>query len=216
MPCYDKKLEAVRPNFSIGENKVADGADEIKEVDTVLATHELVELIQGLQLKEGISPSIESFSKISIYQWSGEEVKLDGLPDQAKEYLSVMRMFVDAACSTEKFRQVAILNTTSNGYLEYIFRRASKEIFGVHIDPLQPLQYIQGKNKDLKETILEVDGKVVLRFAAAYGFRNIQNIIRNIKRGKCEYEYVEIMACPGGCLNGGGQIKPKDFGGLDP
>ncbi len=68
----------------------------------------------------------------------------------------------------------------------------------------------------MKETILELNGKVVLRFAAAYGFRNIQNIIRNIKRGKCEYEYVEIMACPGGCLNGGGQIKPKDFGGMDP
>jgi iron only hydrogenase large subunit-like protein len=136
MPCYDKKLEAVRPNFSIGEKRVAESGDEIKEVDTVLATHELVELIQGLQLKEGISPSIESFSKISLYQWPGEEVKLEGLTDNAKEYLSVMKMFVDAACSTEKFRQVAILNTTSNGYLEYIFRRASTEIFGVHIDPL--------------------------------------------------------------------------------
>jgi len=32
-----------------------------------------------------------------------------------------------------------------------------------------------------------------------------------MKRGKCEYDYVEIMACPGGCLNGGGQIKPKDM-----
>jgi len=108
-----------------------------------------------------------------------------------------------------------MLNTTSNGYLEYIFRRTAKEIYGVAIDSMQPLQYIQGKNRDLKECVLEVNGKTVLRFAAAYGFRNIQNIIRNIKRGKCEYEYVEIMACPGGCLNGGGQIKPKDFGSLD-
>jgi iron only hydrogenase large subunit-like protein len=56
----------------------------------------------------------------------------------------------------------------------------------------------------LKECVLEQNGKVILRFAAAYGFRNIQNIIRNIKRGKCDYDYVEIMACPGGCLNGGG------------
>ena len=64
----------------------------------------------------------------------------------------------------------------------------------------------------MTECVLEVGGKVVLRFSAAYGFRNIQNVIRNIKRGKCEYDYVEIMACPGGCLNGGGQIKPKDFG----
>jgi iron only hydrogenase large subunit-like protein len=88
--------------------------------------------------------------------------------------------------------------------LEYIFRRSAKEIFGVSIDPMEPLAYIPGKNKDLKECQLVVNGQVVLRFASAYGFRNIQNIIRNIKRGKCEYEYIEVMACPGGCLNGGG------------
>lgn len=49
----------------------------------------------------------------------------------------------------------------------------------------------------------------MLHFAAAYGFRNIQNLVRKIKQGKCEYQFVEIMACPAGCLNGGGQIKPR-------
>jgi iron only hydrogenase large subunit-like protein len=67
------------------------------------------------------------------------------------------------------------------------------------------------KNKDLKEVHLEVNGAKVMKFAAAYGFRNIQNLVRNIKLKKCDYDYVEIMACPGGCLNGGGQIKPKDM-----
>ncbi len=62
---------------------------------------------------------------------------------------------------------------TSNGYLEYVFRRAAKEIFGIYIDPSKPIEYIHGKNKDLKECVLEVNGNVVLRFAAAYGFRNI-------------------------------------------
>lgn len=45
MPCYDKKLEAVRPDFKL----LGDGG-EIKfgkEVDTVLATHELLELFQA-------------------------------------------------------------------------------------------------------------------------------------------------------------------------
>lgn len=128
----------------------------------------------------------------------------DGVPQPAMDFIKVMKLFVDASSSTEKFHQIAYLNTTSNGYLEYIFRRAAREIYGVVIDPKQPLEYIQGKNKDLKECVLEQNGKVMLRFSAAYGFRNIQNIIRNIKRGKCEYDYVEIMACPGGCLNGGG------------
>lgn len=56
---------------------------------------------------------------------------------------------------------------------------------------------------------LQVNGKVVLRFAYAYGFRNIQSILAKARRGKCPYQFVEVMACPSGCVNGGGQIKPK-------
>jgi iron only hydrogenase large subunit-like protein len=40
-----------------------------------------------------------------------------------------------------------------------------------------------------------------------YGFRSIQNLVRRMKRGQCAYDFVEVMACPGGCLNGGGQIS---------
>jgi iron only hydrogenase large subunit-like protein len=46
--------------------------------------------------------------------------------------------------------------------------------------------------------VLEVDGRAVLRFAAAYGFRNIQGLMRRIKSGKCPYDFVEVMACPSG------------------
>jgi hypothetical protein len=46
-----------------------------------------------------------------------------------------------------------------------------------------------------------------MRFARLYGFRNIQGVILKMKRMKCDYDYVEIMACPSGCVNGGGQIK---------
>ena len=63
------------------------------------------------------------------------------------------------------------------------------------------------RNADFKEVSLEVGGRTVMRFAAAYGFRNIQTLVRKIKRQACEYDYVEVMACPSGCLNGGGQIK---------
>ena len=49
--------------------------------------------------------------------------------------------------------------------------------------------------------------QVVLRFALAYGFRNIQKVMRDMKRGRANYDFVEVMACPSGCLNGGGQAK---------
>ncbi|KAF4366904.1 hypothetical protein F8388_013969 [Cannabis sativa] len=57
--------------------------------------------------------------------------------------------------------------------------------------------------------LFEVEGKTVLKFTLCYGFRNLQNVVRKIKTGKCDYHFLEIMACPSGCLNGGGQIKPK-------
>ena len=46
--------------------------------------------------------------------------------------------------------------------------------------------------------------------AKCYGFRNIQKVVSLIKRKKCEYTYIEMMACPGGCYSGGGQIRYED------
>lgn len=50
----------------------------------------------------------------------------------------------------------------------------------------------------MKEATLEVDGVVVLRFAIANGFRNIQNLVQKLKSKRCQYNYVEVMACPSG------------------
>lgn len=54
------------------------------------------------------------------------------------------------------------------------------------------------RNKDFQEVTLEKDGETVLRFAAAYGFRNIQNMVLKLKKGKCSYHFIEVLACPGG------------------
>lgn len=65
------------------------------------------------------------------------------------------------------------------------------------------------RNQDFQEVTIETEGKPPFKMALAYGFRNIQNIVQKIKRGKCPYHFVEIMACPSGCTNGGGQIRPE-------
>ncbi|KAL6990646.1 Cytosolic Fe-S cluster assembly factor nar1 [Sarracenia purpurea var. burkii] len=95
----------------------------------------------------------------------------------------------------------------SGGYAETIFRYAAKTLFGKEI--IGPLDFKIIKNSDFREVSLEVDGKTVLKFALCYGFRNLQNIVRKIKIGKCDYHFIEVMACPSGCLNGGGQIKRR-------
>ncbi|XP_024963407.1 protein NAR1 isoform X1 [Cynara cardunculus var. scolymus] len=96
---------------------------------------------------------------------------------------------------------------SSGGYADTIFRYAAKTLFGQDIKG--PLDFKTIRNSDFQEVTLEVEGKTVLKFALCYGFRNLQNVVRKLKIGKCDYHYLEIMACPSGCLNGGGQLKPK-------
>ena len=67
--------------------------------------------------------------------------------------------------------------------------------------------------------------EVVLKFGIAYGFKNVQLVLQQLRNlFNCsnnnstnkknswninEYHYIEVMACPHGCLNGGGQIRPQ-------
>ena len=49
--------------------------------------------------------------------------------------------------------------------------------------------------------------------AVVYGTANARKLIEKIKAGETEYHFVEVMACPGGCIGGGGQPKDKEYKG---
>ncbi|KAJ8283985.1 hypothetical protein COCON_G00028350 [Conger conger] len=95
--------------------------------------------------------------------------------------------------------------SSSGGYLHHVYMHAAKQLFGVEV---KDITYKTVKNKDFQEVTLEKDGTVLLSFATSYGFRNIQNLVQKLKRGKSPYHFVEVMACPSGKVNGGGQVKP--------
>lgn len=61
----------------------------------------------------------------------------------------------------------------------------------------------------LKEATYTLGGKTV-KVAIASGLANARKIIEGIKSGEKDYTFVEIMACPGGCINGGGQPYVHD------
>jgi len=44
-----------------------------------------------------------------------------------------------------------------------------------------------------------------LNIGIAYGLHNARKLLEDIKAGKCQFHAIEIMACPGGCIDGGGQ-----------
>lgn len=87
---------------------------------------------------------------------------------------------------------------TSGGFAEYIIHETIQQMpANCAID-----RKITRKNKDFEEIeiISSTNGDVLLRIVKAYGFRNIQNIVQKLKNKKCSYDYVEIMACPGGWI----------------
>jgi NADH-quinone oxidoreductase subunit G/NADP-reducing hydrogenase subunit HndD len=61
--------------------------------------------------------------------------------------------------------------------------------------------------KEIKEATLTIAGKE-LNVAIAHGLKNARKIMQDIKDGKSKYHFIEIMACPGGCIGGGGQPIP--------
>ena len=97
--------------------------------------------------------------------------------------------------------------SSSGAYAEYVFRRWAAEAHGVDV---RDIEWVKLRNSDMREAVLSVNGNVVLRVAVAYGFRNIQNMVRSLKVNKSPYAFVEVMACPSGCLNGGGQIPARE------
>lgn len=56
----------------------------------------------------------------------------------------------------------------------------------------------------IKEASLDIDGTVV-NVAVAHGMKNAKVLLDDIRAGKSKYHFIEIMGCPGGCVNGGGQ-----------
>ena len=121
---------------------------------------------------------------------------------------SPLQKLFDTSQFPDAFQVRSLYGRTSNGYLEYIYRRAANEMFKVDIKPDEKLNYKQGKNRHYQEV---THSDIPIKFVAAYGFQHIQNIIRKLKTSKCDYDYVELMACPSGCINGGGQIKPEQM-----
>ncbi len=96
----------------------------------------------------------------------------------------------------------------TGGVMEAALRFAVEKISGA---PLQKIDFAEVRGlAPRKEAELEVNG-VKLRVAVVHGLANARQLIEEIKRGEAEYDFVEVMACPGGCVSGGGQPVSHRF-----
>ncbi|MBP3696916.1 MAG: iron hydrogenase small subunit [Clostridia bacterium] len=90
----------------------------------------------------------------------------------------------------------------TGGVMEAALRTAVETLTG---EELKNLDFTEVRGTEgLKEATYTVAGMEV-KVCAASGLSNAKKVMDDIKAGKSEYHFVEIMACPGGCVNGGGQ-----------
>ena len=205
MPCFDKKLEASRGELT-DTAWHSTSTDPVRDVDCVITARELLMLADG----RGIS--------------------FPSLPQRPLPH-STRIPFPDAKLASFLFpppkrNSQAPEAGTSGGYLHHVLLTCQG------LNPGSRILTTRGRNADVIEYSLLTPSSndPILKAARYYGFRNIQNLVRRLKPPKqsrlpgarslnpaaaakgTDYAYVEVMACPGGCTNGGGQIKGEDLG----
>lgn len=109
----------------------------------------------------------------------------------------------------------AVIFGATGGVAEAALRTAYEIITGKTLENVDftPVRGVQG----LKEASIQL-GNITLKCAAVNGLANAYKLMENIKNGTKQYDFIEVMACPGGCVNGGGQpiIAPELREHMDP
>lgn len=206
MPCFDKKLEASRgeltssawlPNYNTSQ-------DPVRDVDCVITARELLHLAaaRGISFSSLPRTPLPSSQRIPF-----PDPKLDA--------------FLFPLTRRKNLDPVA---GSSGGYLYHILQTLQAQ------NPGSSISVSRGRNADIVEYSLIRGSETIVKMARYYGFRNIQNLVRGLKPARTskmpgakagvsrrpngatggsvkDLAYVEVMACPGGCTNGGGQVK---------
>ena len=100
----------------------------------------------------------------------------------------------------------AVIFGTTGGVMEAALRTAAEAITGKELENVEFTE-VRGM-EGVKEASYKL-GDMDVKVAVASGTKNAKIIMDKIKDGTADYTFVEIMGCPGGCINGGGQpVQP--------
>lgn len=99
-----------------------------------------------------------------------------------------------------EYSSAGLIFGASGGVCEAALRYALFKLTGKKQEIIKQVRYSNG----FKEVKLSAGNKT-LNLAIVSGLNNAKNLMEKIKSGKKHYDFVEVMACPAGCINGGGQ-----------
>ena len=96
----------------------------------------------------------------------------------------------------------AVIFGATGGVMEAALRTAVEKITG---QTLESVDFTEVRGMEgVKEATYAV-GDLSIKVAVASGTKNAKTLMEQVKNGTSEYQFIEIMGCPGGCINGGGQ-----------
>jgi NADP-reducing hydrogenase subunit HndD len=96
----------------------------------------------------------------------------------------------------------------TGGVMEAALRTVYFKLTGKEHDPIE-FTAVRGHDAGIREAAIDINGTVV-NVAIASGMKSASVLLDEIREGKSKYQFIEIMGCPGGCINGGGQsyVRP--------
>ncbi len=171
--------------------------------------------------KNGIDP--EKIVTVSVmpcvakkFESGREEMEADGLRDvdiviSTRELARMIKQagIRFAKLPDEKFDNpfeeatgAGVIFGATGGVMEAALRTVAEVLGG---KPVEKVEYDQVRGTEgIKEATVRV-ADMDIRVAVAHGLGNARKLLNNIREGKADYHFIEIMACPGGCVTGGGQ-----------
>ena len=96
----------------------------------------------------------------------------------------------------------------TGGVMEAALRTVYFKLTGKECEPIE-IKAVRGHDAGIREASLDINGTTV-NVAIASGMKSAKVLLDEIREGKSKYQFIEIMGCPGGCINGGGQpyVRP--------
>ena len=176
--------------------------------------------------RENVAP--EKIFSVSVmpctakkFESQREEMTQRGISDidavlTTRELLKLIRLYgidvhsIDEEMSDNPFNtrsSASKLVSVSGGLSESLVRTLSYHLTGKELSNLK-ITKLRG-TKEIRETEVKI-GKYQVRLAVVNGLGTANKLLSEIREGKSKAQFIEIMACPGGCINGGGQPYDTD------
>lgn len=151
-----------------------------------------------------------------------DQLKKDGLPDTdlvltVREFARLLHRYginfselpegdYDSPFMAQNSGAGAIFGVTG-GVMEAAVRTVYHQVTGNELESVA-FEAVRGQEW-LREATVDLGEKGKVRIAVVHGLSNVEKLLPQIKSGEHHYDFIEVMACPGGCVDGGGTIRSK-------